>query len=181
MHGFSVQRRHARRSEIRAAACGKRNSGASASGLEGSGPTGDGLHVSATIVEFGAASEKHDAELFEERLEVSGLLDVNVEVAGDFRMIGAKFASVGHDGVHLTDDGGECADHFDAEAAFAFESEPRISDERTKRFVDAADFGLERFDHRGVTLLRMTDCQGRARNRRVDVVILNPARTSAEQ
>jgi len=51
------------------------------------------------------------------------LLDVNVEVAGDFRMIGAKFASVGHDGVHFTDNGGECADHFDAEAAFAFESE----------------------------------------------------------
>ena len=33
------------------------------------------MHVSATIVEFGAASEKHDAELFEERLEVSGLFD----------------------------------------------------------------------------------------------------------
>ena len=105
------------------AACGKRNSGMSASGLESVSPTGDSLHVGATIVELGAASEKHDAELFEECLEVSGLLDVNVEVAGDFRMIGAKFASVGHDGVHFADDGGECADHFDAEAAFAFESE----------------------------------------------------------
>ena len=71
--------------------------------MESVSPTGDGLQVSATIVEFGAANEKHDAELFEEGLEVSGLLDVNVEVAGDFRMIGTKFASVGHDGVHFTD------------------------------------------------------------------------------
>ena len=61
------------------------------------------MHVGATIVELGAAGEKHDAELLEECLEVSGLLDVNVEVAGDFRMIGTKFASVGHDGVHFTD------------------------------------------------------------------------------
>ena len=115
--------------------------------MESGGPPGDSLHVSAAIVELGAASEKHDAELFEERLEVSGLLEVNVEVAGDFRMIGTKFASVGHDGVHFTDDGGECADHFDAEAAFAFESEPRISDERAERSVDAADFGLERLHY----------------------------------
>src|SRR5205807_7392084 len=107
-------------------------------------------------------SEKHDAELFEECLEVSGLFDVNVEVAGDFRMIGTKFASVGHDGVHFTDDGGECADHFDAEAAFAFESEPRISDERAERLGDAADFGLDGFDHRGVTLLRISGCQALA-------------------
>ena len=147
MHRLSVQRRGGGRGEFRNAAFGKRNSGALTSGLESVSPTGDGLHVSATIVEFGAASEKHDAELFEKRLEVSGLLDVNVKVAGDFRMIGTKFASVGHDGVHFTDDGGECADHFDAEAAFAFESEARIGDERAERFVDTADFGLERLHY----------------------------------
>src|SRR5256885_9259831 len=77
MHRFSVQRRRGGRGEFRNTACGKRNSGASASGLESVSPTGDGLHVSAAIVELGAASEKHDAELFEERLEASGFVLVN--------------------------------------------------------------------------------------------------------
>jgi len=49
--------------------------------LERVGPTGDGLHVSGIIVEFGAAGEEHDAELFEERFEVGGLLDIGVETS----------------------------------------------------------------------------------------------------
>ena len=110
----------------------------------------DGLHVSAIVFEFGAASEKHDAELFEKRFEVGGLRDVGVEVARDFRMVEAKFTSVGHDGVHFAEDGGEGANHVDAEAAFAAKGEAGIGDERAKRFVDAADFGLERFHYLGL-------------------------------
>jgi len=68
MHRFSVQRAVQRRSEIRNAACGKRNSGGVSEWIGSVSPTGDGLHVCAIVFDFGAASEKHDAELFEECL-----------------------------------------------------------------------------------------------------------------